>query len=177
MADIPVEKLHELFEYRDGELYWKERPESDFATKRACAICNSKYVGKRVGYITGGPIKYRCAQYRGASVMVHRLIFAMHHGYYPKVIDHIDGNGLNNKIENLRGCDQGSNLCNTKIRSTNKSGYKNINWHRNSNTWQVQIGKNGKKYTKHFRKDELNEAIGYAKELREKLHGEYARHE
>lgn len=179
MADIPVEKLHELFEYRDGELYWKERPESDFATKRAWSAWHTKNAGKMVGCICNSVYNnsYKIIRFQRKNIRMHRVIFAMHHGYYPPMIDHIDGNGLNNKIENLRECDPRSNTHNTKIRSDNTSGYKNIVWRRTDNKWRVEIMKKGKRYHKDFEKDELGEAVKYAKELREKLHGDFARHE
>jgi len=175
MADIPVEKLHEIFEYRDGELYWKERPESEFSTKNAWSIFNSRCVGKEAGYVKKNG--YKRVHYKGISCLNHRIIFAMHHGYYPEFVDHIDNSRANNKIENLREATQSENQFNASIGKANTSGYKNIVWHSANNTWRVQIIKKGKRYGKYFAKDELDKAVEYAKELREKLHGDYARHE
>jgi len=183
MADLPIEKLHEIFEYREGELYWKERPESDFSTKNAWSVWNSRYVGKMAGNINldkrlGKNNKsYKQLKFQGIQAQLHRVIFAMHYGYYPEFIDHIDGDGLNNRIENLRPCNRNTNGYNQKINTNNVSGYKNVCWSNSHERWVVGIRKNGKKYTKHFKKDELDEAVEYARELREKLHGDYARHE
>lgn len=41
-------------------------------------------------------------------------------------IDHIDGNPLNNKKENLRHCNRSQNLFNRKIRSDSNQKYKGI---------------------------------------------------
>ena len=54
-----------------------------------------------VGYINNG---YRTARIKGKAWAVHRVIWAMHNGPLPGIleIDHIDGNPLNNRLENLR---------------------------------------------------------------------------
>ena len=46
----------------------------------------------------------------------HRVIWAIHYGVDPGdlIIDHVDGDGHNNKIENLRACSQLNNVWNTK---------------------------------------------------------------
>jgi hypothetical protein len=74
-------------------------------------------------------------------IRMHRLIMN-----FPKqLIDHIDGNGLNNQRKNLRLANKSINAINSKIRNTNKSGYKGIFWNKKSKLWQVSITKNYKK--------------------------------
>lgn len=54
------------------------------------------------------------------------------------VIDHIDGNNLNNKIDNLRECKQKYNLCNKKAyHRTTESIYKGV--YKNYNKWCCSI--------------------------------------
>jgi hypothetical protein len=55
---------------------------------------------------------------------VHRVIYEMFHGEIAKglVIDHIDGNSLNNEINNLRTVSQYVNSCNCKMSKNNSSG-------------------------------------------------------
>lgn len=66
------------------------------------------------------------------SVAVHRIVWALH---FPisedKVIDHIDGNPWNNRIENLREVDRATNSRNTKKHASNKSGVTGVNFKRN----------------------------------------------
>ncbi len=58
----------------------------------------------------------------GRRVYAHRVIWALHHGEWPKLIDHTDGDLANNRIENLRNVDQTTNMRNACLPSDNKSG-------------------------------------------------------
>ena len=71
--------------------------------------------GKSVGAITNGHIQI-CIDYK--RYYAHRLAWFYHYGTWPPdQIDHIDRNGLNNKIDNLRLASNRENMCN--IRKTN----------------------------------------------------------
>lgn len=109
---IPTAKeLTALFEYRNGKLFWKVNLQ--FGKRRK---------GTRAGYPAGDG--YRKVGIGNMSYMEHRLIWRMHHprGKMPLILDHIDRNKENNKIENLRVATfsiNGSNrkpFCKTKIR-------------------------------------------------------------
>ena len=92
-----------------------------------------------------------------------------------KCIDHIDGNGTNNKIENLREATQSQNLCNIKRKSSNKSGVKNVVWCESSNKWGVFLKVNGRqKYFGVYPDIELAELV--AVEARNKYQGQFANH-
>lgn len=55
--------------------------------------------------------------------LLHRFLMSPGEGYS---VDHIDGNGLNNRRFNLRLCNQTQNLGNSKIPITNRTGYKGV---------------------------------------------------
>ena len=65
---------------------------------------NKQYlINKIAGSIKkDGNIFYRDIIFNYKHYTVHRLIYFLETGKWPKTIDHIDGNGLNNKFTNLR---------------------------------------------------------------------------
>ena len=155
--------LHELFEYKDGKLYWKKRPSPKSVKvvpgNKAGTLCNNFYwqvsINKEFYYS-------------------HRIIFAMFHGYFPDSVDHIDGNRSNNKIENLRQATQTQNNYNSFIRSDNTSGYKNVYWDKRSNKWLVIVKVERKnKHIGYFK--DINMANNAAILARKQYYGEFAR--
>lgn len=59
-------------------------------------------------------------------------------------IDHINGNGLDNRKCNLRICTNTQNQYNASIRKDNTSGFRGVCWNRGSNKWQAYMRVNGK---------------------------------
>jgi hypothetical protein len=70
------------------------------------------------------------------SIGMHRMIL----GDEFKVIDHKDGNGLNNQRLNLRGCSYAQNQMNKCIARTNKTGYKGVFF--NGKKYVAKVGVN-----------------------------------
>ena len=88
---LSIEELHRLFRYEDGKLYNR-------ITRSSRAV-----IGAEVGCTTGKG--YLTVNINKRRYWVHRVIWAMHNGRWPEgklVIDHIDTDNTNNKIENLR---------------------------------------------------------------------------
>jgi hypothetical protein len=78
----------------------------------------------------------------GHQYYAHRLAWFYVHGAWPKgVIDHIDRNRLNNKIENLRDVTQVENGFNKDTKNPlNKScGLIGVHYHRQQKKWCAQI--------------------------------------
>ena len=99
--------------------------------------CGHKPICDGYGQIQIGKNKYSS----------HRLIWLYHYGEFPsEFIDHIDGDKMNNRIENLREADQVVNGHNQKPPSTNKSGFPRVCWHIRDNVWRVSIISGGKNY-------------------------------
>ena len=103
------EQARELFELRDGELYWKPRTGPD--SKRF----NTRYAGKLAGRTS--PAGYKVLTWnKRTMLMQHRIIFAMEHGYYPPMVDHKNRDKSLNKDGNLRPA-------NRQLNSANRPGF------------------------------------------------------
>ena len=155
--------LHEMFEYRDGALYWKRRKWAD--TK----------AGKRAGSIHPSGYRFVTVQNIG-QCREHRVIFMMHHGYLPKQIDHINGIRDDNRIENLRASDNFTNSQNAKRLCTNTSGVKGVCFDKAAGKWKARIYIGGKRKTIGYY-DNIADAELEIRAVREQFHGEFARHE
>lgn len=108
------------------------------------------------------------------TVYMHSLILPKKAGY---VIDHIDGDGLNNRRSNLRYVTTAQNSANARLSKRNKSGVKGLSLDNNHGYfyWLACIHKNGVSYRKRFPVAEKQAAADWLKEMRVKLHGEFAR--
>jgi hypothetical protein len=124
-------------------------------------------IGDQAGnYHNGGYIEM---QLLGQRHLAHRLAWLYVYGYTPKLIDHIDGNKLNNKISNLREASYSENAYNSKIRSDNKSGVRCVSWDKVRQSWEVRVKIDGK--LKHFGNyKELDDAAKVAKKIRKEHH-------
>lgn len=83
---------------------------------------------------------YAHAWVRGIKVLMHRLILNRPDGF----IDHINGNKLDNRKENLRICTPKQNSANMGLSKNNKTGYKGVYWNKEKKKYDAQIKINGK---------------------------------
>ena len=159
---ITQDEALRLFEYKDGEIYWRV----------------DRGWNKTTGKVAGGKSVasgYRVCSIGNKNELVHRIIFMMHNGYLPEEIDHIDGNPLNNRIENLREANRKTNGQNRKTQTNNTSGVKNVSWHKSAGKWNVRVEVNRKRHNFGLFDDlELAELV--AIEARNKYHGAFAHH-
>lgn len=155
-------RVKELFKYSEGKLI-------------RISISSSKFKNGSIAGCYCSSSKYYRVKIDGKKYLLHRVVFLYHHGFLPKTIDHIDGNKLNNKIENLRSCTQHQNCFNSKIPKTNKSGFKGVYWDKDAKLWAAEININGKS-TRFGRFWEKETAAQVVRIERIRIHGEFANH-
>ena len=112
----------------------------------------------------------------GKKHRAHRLIWVLYNGdciAKTDIIDHIDGNKLNNNIGNLRLATRSQNMHNRSHQKNNKLGVKNVRWHKKSGTYQVRVNKNNRSYHIGYYKN-LGDADEAAKKARKEIHGEFS---
>lgn len=156
---LTKEVLHEIFEYRDGDLYWKIK------------VANKK-VGDKAGTLDKF---YKRVSIKDRYYSIHRVIFIMFYGYAPNIIDHIDGNGFNNRIENLREATPSQNQWNRKLGKNNSSGVKGVSYDSKRKKYCASSYLD-KKSKNIGRFNTLDEAKNALKEFRLKHHGEFAKY-
>ena len=160
--NLTKDLLHEVFTYSDGKLFWKVNSGN-----------RKNLINKEAGCFNKDGYVVICLKQK--SYMAHKLIYAMFYGVTDVMIDHIDGNRCNNRIENLRQATYSQNLFNTKIYKNNKIGVKGISYVPKISKYVARCQTNGRsKYLGAF--DSLNEAQEILKKYRLQSHGEYANH-
>jgi hypothetical protein len=87
--------------------------------------------------------KFYASMYlNGKSIQIHRLLMNASKGVQ---VDHINGNPLDNRRNNLRLCTNYQNAWNVGKTKRNKSGFKGVSWQSRDKRWRAQICVN-KKY-------------------------------
>ena len=149
---ITQARAKELFEYRDGKLYWKVSPTSNVK------------VGQRAGGKLGR-YPYQRIRIKQKHHVEHRLIFLMFRGYLPKYIDHIvddltDEHIKDNHIENLRAITTGANIQKShKTRGNSK--YRGVYWNKRENKFHSQAYLDNKRIHLGYFNIEINAARAY----------------
>lgn len=159
---ITYDALHELFRYQDGKLYWKVKPNRNIRLDSEAGTVNCN------GYVV--------VTINGKKHMAHRIIWEMHGRESAEMIDHINAQTSDNRIENLRAADNSKNQMNTKLRSDNASGIKGVSWCSSYKRWVGQIWENNycHKVGRFESKEECVAAVIAARKI---IHGEFARQE
>jgi hypothetical protein len=155
------DRLIELFDY-DPETGWFTNKTS---RGRAAA-------GARAGSSSGHGYRKITIDY--AKYYEHHLAWLYVHGYMPNELDHIDGDGCFNAIENLRECDRSQNNFNNQS-TPGASGLRGAYLDKRNLQWYSKIQVRGESvYLGNY--DSPEEAHEAYLEAAERYAGEFAFH-
>lgn len=137
----------------------------------ACAIIDAEDLRLADQYKwTFSNFGYPMAKSSGKMIRLHRFVTQAPDGL---VVDHINGNPLDNRKANLRVCTQKENSRNRKAYSTNKSGFKGVSYDKRLSAYRATITIHGKqKYLGRY-KCPIAAAMAY-NEAAQKYHCEHA---
>lgn len=118
--------------------YFAKVDDEDYETLSRHKWCAA--VGKR---LDGSALVYAMRRIKKngkwTTQRMHRLIL----GETDSIIDHIDGDGLNNVRHNMRLCDRQGNRRNSRPQVGYTSKYKGVHWAANAGKWRSRIQFNG----------------------------------
>lgn len=166
--EITQEELKELFYYDSdtGLFTWKKKPK------------NGSQIGQVAGSLSAKPDKhviYVNIQIGRTSYMAHNLAWLYVYGEYPPdagfELDHVDRDGTNNRLSNLRPVTPSQQTFNQRLRSNNTSGHRGVTWHGTKQKWQAYIGAEVKRiFLGWF--DTFDEAVAARQAAELKFYGE-----
>ncbi len=90
------------------------------------------------------------------------------------IVDHKDGDGLNNTRGNIRLCTHAQNMQNRALSKNSKSGIKGVYFNKKSKKWRSEIRSNGKRYCIGSFESKEDASIAYKIRAKE-LHGDFYR--
>ena len=119
----------------------------------------------------GDGLFYVSAWSGGKTVYLHRLITGVKRG---EIVDHINGDGLDNRRVNLRIVSHRINLANQRTQLGRSSRFKGVSFNKRGQQWEAYIKVNGKQRRLGWYENELNAAMAYNAAATEAW-GEFAR--
>lgn len=143
MKKVDIETLGELLSYcpLTGKITWRQRGLKWFDNSTNQKRWNTRYSNQTAGTTTQ---EYCQIRVLGTRHQAHRIAWAIYYGKWPcGLIDHINGNKIDNRINNLRDVDTQENSKNTKRPTNNTSGHLGVSWSKSRSKWYANIKVNG----------------------------------
>ncbi|CAI1021899.1 HNH endonuclease signature motif containing protein [Serratia ficaria] len=148
--DGNIDYLKECFSYDNdlGNLIWRISPLEHFTTERQCKIWNTKFSNKIAGSVAKDRpgLSYVVIGINYKPYKAHRIIWSIHHGEITngEEIDHINHDGTDNRLENLRLVTSSENKRNRTKQRNNSTGHTGVHWNGKTKKWRAMIQVNGK---------------------------------
>lgn len=152
-------------------IYYDEASKTMFRWKKQMG---SRKAGDVVGHIctTSG---YTIITLKGVRHPVQYLVWRLFCMELEdgKILDHIDRDRSNNRIDNLRICTHAENNWNKTVPSHSTTGVKGLTYHTKEGRWYGSISVRGKRFYKKSKEKVIVEE--WLKSMREQLHGEFCK--
>lgn len=143
-----IDLLREVFFELDGRLFYRGRPIQHFPDSHRCNVWNAKYAGKESGVIqTSNRGEKRCKiTLRPFTMRRYQVVWALHTSAWPPLLDHRDGDTLNDRIGNLRPATVAQNGANARAHRDNPCGTKGVHYRADRGVWLAKIRSCGRTF-------------------------------
>jgi hypothetical protein len=132
---LTAERARELFDYDPdtGVICWRKSLNPKRIKDGSAILPHKSNMYGRVGV-------------DGKHYSLHRVAWLLSYGQWPDgLIDHINGNPLDNRLCNLRVVNHTQNRRNSKRPITNKSGFKGVCFEKKPRRWRAYVYVNRKR--------------------------------
>lgn len=132
MNVISIDRLKQVFDYspETGVFTWKEK------TNRRIVV------GSKAGSKHAAGYTVLCLD--GVNVLAHRAAFAIVHGYWPEIVDHINRDPTDDRACNLRAADKSLNAQNQDTSKTRGGFARGVSREKASGKFRASIAVLGK---------------------------------
>lgn len=158
-----IDRLQELLSYdsETGILRWKVKPAKNIAVGSVAGHLS------KAGYVQVG--------IDGKLYFGHRIAWALYYNEQPpKMIDHINENKGDNRIENLRSATNAENMRNMGKTKRNSTGFKGVTYNKKLKKYVASIGYNMKSIYLGLYNSAEEAHAAYCKAAKE-LHGPFSK--
>lgn len=127
------------YEPETGRLFWLPRPEHMFSRRRTFLQFNTCFANTEAFTAIDGR-GYRSGRIWDKTYHGHRVVWAVCHGDWPDVIDHINGDRSDNRLINLRNITKAENA-RRKVKTKTTHG---VSFCKIRNLWRARVTYNYK---------------------------------